>query len=200
MRHRLLPARVVVYYVLGLALFSQASYEEVMRKLVEGLSWASGWAQSWHVPTKAALFKARARLGPEPLRALFSAVAAPLATTGTAGAWYRGWRLMSIDGTCLDVADTAANEAAFGRPGSGRGAGAGAFPQVRLVGLAECGTHALTAAAVGACTTGETTLAWDLLPALGEGMLVLARPELLRLRSVERGGSGGAELAVAHQS
>ena len=70
LRHRLLPARVVVYYVLGLALFRQASYEEVMRKLVEGLSWASGWAQAWNVPTKAALFKARTRLGPEPLEAL----------------------------------------------------------------------------------------------------------------------------------
>ncbi len=66
-------------------------------------------------------------MGPEPLRALFSAAAVPLAGAGTAGAWYRGWRLMSIDGTCLDVADTAANEAAFGRPGTGRGAGAGAF-------------------------------------------------------------------------
>ena len=173
-RHRLLPARVVVYYVLGLALFSQASYEEVMRELVEGLSWASGWAQSWNVPTKAALFKARARLGPEPLRALFEAAAVPLAAAETKGSWYRGWRLMSIDGTCIDVADTPANEAEFGRPGSSRGEGAGAFPQARLVGLAECGTHALVAAAMGACTTGETTLARGLLGSLGPGMLVLA--------------------------
>lgn len=173
-RHRLLPARVVVYYVLGLALFSQASYEEVMRELTEGLSWASGWAQSWNVPTKAALFKARKRLGPEPVKALFEQVAAPLAVPQTRGAWYRSWRLMSIDGTVLDVADTTQNAEEFGRPGSGRGEGAGAFPQARVVGLAECGTHALTAAAVGACTTGETTLARDLLPALNGGMLVLA--------------------------
>ena len=173
-RHRLLPARVVVYYVLGLALFSQASYEEVMRELVEGLSWASGWSQSWNVPTKAALFKARARLGPGPLQALFEAAAVPLAAAGTKGAWYRGWQLMSIDGTCIDVADTAANEAEFGRPGSGRGEGVGAFPQARLAGLAECGTHALVAAAVGAYTTGETTLAGGLLGSLGPGMLVLA--------------------------
>ena len=173
-RHRLLPARVVVYYVLGLALFSQASYEEVMRELVEGLSWASGWSQSWNVPTKAALFKARARLGPGPLQALFEAAAVPLAAAGTKGAWYRGWQLMSIDGTCIDVADTAANEAEFGRPGSGRGEGVGAFPQARLAGLAECGTHALVAAAVGVYTTGETTLAGGLLGSLGPGMLVLA--------------------------
>ena len=173
-RHRLLPARVVVYYVLGLALFSQASYEEVMRELVEGLSWASGWSQSWSVPTKAALFKARARLGPEPLRALFEAAAVPLATAGTKGGWYRDWRLMSIDGTCIDVADTPANEAEFGRPGSPREGVVGGFPQARLAGLAECGTHALVAAAVGACTTGETTLARGLLGSLRPGMLVLA--------------------------
>ena len=67
-RHRLLPIRVVVYYVLGLALFSDSSYEEVMRMLVEGLSWAGDWAKSWNVPTKAALFKARMRLGAQPLR------------------------------------------------------------------------------------------------------------------------------------
>lgn len=173
-RHRLLPARVVVYYVLGLSLFSQASYEEVMRNLVEGLSWTSGWARSWNVPTKAALFKARARLGPEPMRALFDSVAVPLATKKTKGAWYRRWRLMSIDGTVIDVADTPANEAAFGRPSSGRGEGQGAFPQVRLVGLAECGTHALIDVSAGACTTGETTLSRDLLGSLGPNMLVLA--------------------------
>ena len=173
-RNRLLPARVVVYYVLGLALFSQASYEEVMRNLVEGLSWGSGWAQAWKVPTKAALFKARARLGPEPLEALFKEVAGPMATSETKGAWFGDWRLMSIDGTCVDVADTPANAEAFGRPGTGRGEGAGAFPQVRVVGLAECGTHALADVAIGPCGTGETTLTRGLLGSLGPGMVVLA--------------------------
>jgi len=193
-RHRLLPARVVVYYVLGLALFSQASYEEVMRDLVEGLSWASGWAQSWNVPTKAALFKARARLGPEPLKALFGEVAAPLATAQTRGAWYRGLRLMSIDGTCIDVADTPANEAEFGRPGTGRGERAGAFPQVRLVGLAECGTHALTGVATGACSTGETTLTRGLLGSLGPGMLVLADRNFYSFELWNEAAATGAQL------
>ena len=173
-RNRLLPARVVVYYVLGLALFAQASYEEVMRNLVEGLSWGSGWAQAWKVPTKAALFKARARLGPEPLEALFKEVAGPLATPQTKGAWFGRWRLMSIDGTCVDVADTPANTEAFGRPGTGRGEGSGAFPQVRVVGLAECGTHALADVAIGPCSTGETTLSRGVLASLGPGMVVLA--------------------------
>ena len=44
-RNRLLPARLVVYYVLALALFSQSGYEEVMRSLVEGLAWETGWQQ-----------------------------------------------------------------------------------------------------------------------------------------------------------
>lgn len=193
-RHRLLPARVVVYYVLGLALFSQASYEEVMRELVEGLSWASGWSQSWSVPTKAALSRARARLGAEPLQALFSEVAVPLATAQTRGAWYRDWRLMSIDGTCIDVADTPANEAAFGRPGTARGEGAGAFPQVRLVGLAECGTHALTGAAMGACSTGETTLTRDLLGSLHRGMLVLADRNFYSFELWNEARATGADL------
>lgn len=173
-RHRLLPARVVVYYVLALSLFSQAGYEEVMRNLVEGLSWISGWSHSWTMPTKAALFQARRRLGPEPLQALFEAVAEPLAAPQTKGAFYREWRLMAIDGTCIDVADTADNDAAFGRPASGRGQGVGAFPQVRLVGLAECGTHALVDVAFGPLSEGERALASRVFRALGPGMLVAA--------------------------
>jgi Insertion element 4 transposase N-terminal/Transposase DDE domain len=173
-RHRLLPARVVVYYVLGLALYSSSSYEEVVRMLVDGLSWSSEWQQPWSVPTKGAISQARTRLGSEPLRALFEQVAEPLAGPRTAGAFYRDWRLVSIDGTCLDVADTPANDAEFGRPGSGRGEGVGAFPQLRLVGLGECGTHALMNVATGSYKTGEQTLAGDVLGGLTEGMLCLA--------------------------
>jgi hypothetical protein len=173
-RQRLLPARVVVYYVLGLALYSSSSYEEVMRMLVDGLAWQSGWRRPWSVPTKGALFQARARLGSGPLRALFEQIAVPLAEPPTAGAFYRGWRLVSIDGTCLDVADTPANERAFGRPGSGRGEGVGAFPQLRLVGLGECGTHALFEVAVGPLHDDERALAGGLLGALEPGMLCLA--------------------------
>jgi hypothetical protein len=173
-RSRLLPARLVVYYVLALALFSQASYEEVMRNLVEGLAWESGWRKRWRVPSKSAIFQARARLGSEPLAALFDRGCVPLATADTPGASYRGWRLVGMDGTCVDVADTAENDAAFGRPGSGRGEGVGAFPQVRLVGLAECGTHAMFAVAMGAYRTAEVTLARELLAALEPAMLCLA--------------------------
>lgn len=173
-RQRLLPARVVVYYVLGLSLFSHCAYEEVMRMLVEGLGWSEGWAAEWNVPTKAALFKARARLGPEPLEALYRECAVPLATTTTKGAWYKSWRLMSMDGTCLDIADTAANEEAFGRPGSKRVDGVGAFPQIRVLGLAECGTHAIVAAAVGRYNESEQRLVPQLFTLFAPGMLVLA--------------------------
>jgi hypothetical protein len=193
-RQRLLPARVVVYYVLGLGLYSSASYEEVMRMLVDGLSWQAGWQRPWSVPTKAALFQARRRLGSGPLRALFEDVAVPLAEPATAGAFYRDMRLVSIDGTCLDVADTIANERAFGRPGSGRGAGVGAFPQLRLAGLAECGTHALFDVAIGPLWDDERALAGRLLGSLGPGMLCLADRGLYSHQLWSRAAATGAEL------
>jgi hypothetical protein len=179
-RHRLLPARLVVYYVLGLALFSGMGSVEVLRCLVEGLRETAGWRhprepwRSWRIPVRSALIQARARLGAEPLQALHARTARPLATAATQGAWYRGWRVMSLDGTCLDVADAAANQAAFGRPGSGRGDGHGAFPQLRVVGLAECGTHAIVAATLGPYTQSEATLADELIEALDARMLLLA--------------------------
>jgi hypothetical protein len=173
-RQRLLPARVVVYYVLALALFADCSYEEVMRQLVEGLAWESGWKRSWRVPSKMAISKARSRLGREPLELLFRAACVPVATGSTSGAFYRGLRLVSVDGTCLDVADTPSNEQEFGRPGSSRREGGGAFPQVRLVALAESGTHAIFDAALGAYGDAERTLAEHLFASLGEGMLCLA--------------------------
>ena len=193
-RNRLLPARVVVYYVLALALFAQASYEEVMRNLVEGLSWTTGWSREWTMPTKGALFKARSRLGAEPLKDLFKAVATPLGTANTKGAWFRNWRVMSLDGTCVDVADTPANDAAFGRPGTGRGSGVGAFPQVRLVALAECGTHALVDVAVAALSSGEMALAADVLASLRPGMVVLADRGFYSFELWNKARSSGAEL------
>lgn len=173
-RNRLLPARVTVYFVLAMCLFSGQAYEEVARLLTEGLGWSRRWRGSWEVPSTGAISRARARLGPEPLRALFTRVCRPVATPDTVGAWYRGRRLVAVDGTTLDVADTEDNDAFFGRPGSGRGDKKSAFPQVRLVVLAECGTHAVFAAATGPCTVAETQLADTLLPSLEPEMLLLA--------------------------
>ena len=181
-RRRLLPARVVVYFVLALALYSHAAYEEVMRCLVEGLGWAvrarrgrRTWPY-WHVPGASALAEARERLGPEPLKVLFEQAARPLATAATRGAWYRDWRVMVLDGACLDVPDSPANQV-LGRSKSGRGEGVGAFPQVRVVGLVEAGTHAIIDAVQGPYSSGEQTLARQLAHdrgPLGPGVLVLA--------------------------
>jgi hypothetical protein len=193
-RQRLLPARVVVYYVLALALFADSSYEEVMRQLVEGLAWDSGWQRSWAVPDKASIFKARRRLGREPLELLFKAVASPLASEATRGAFYRGLRLMSLDGTCLDVPDTPANDEAFGRPGSSRREGGGAFPQLRLVALSESGTHAITDAALGPYEKSENALADELLGALQTGMLCLADRGFYSFERFQNARAGGAEL------
>ena len=193
-RQRLLPARVVVYYVLALALFAECSYEEVMRQLVEGLAWSSGWERAWEVPSKVAIVKARRRLGSEPLELLFGAVASPLAAEATRGAFYRGLRLVSLDGTCLDVADTPANEEAFGRPGSSRREGGGAFPQLRVVGLAETGTHAIWSAALGPYTSSEQELADELLGRLAAGMLCTADRGFYSFERFQRAHETGAEL------
>jgi len=193
-RQRLLPARVVVYYVLAMALFAESSYEEVMRQLVEGLAWESGWQRSWEVPSKVAIFLARERLGVEPLELLFGAVACPLAGERTRGAFYRGLRLISLDGTCLDVADTPANEEAFGRPGSSRRQGGGAFPQLRLVGLAESGTHAITSAALGPYRSSEQALTDELIGCMGERMLCLADRNFYSFERFQKARQSGAQL------
>jgi hypothetical protein len=193
-RQRLLPARVVVYYVLALALFADCSYEEVMRQLVEGLAWESAWEQEWEVPTKVAIYKARQRLGREPLELLFRAVAVPLASGSTRGGFYRGLRLMSLDGTCLDVADTQQNDAAFGRPGTGRGQGVGAFPQLRLVALVESGTHAICDAALGPYTSSEQALADRLWDSLSDGMLCLADRNFYSFERFQTARGTGAQL------
>jgi Insertion element 4 transposase N-terminal len=75
------------------------------------------WQGTWQVPTTAAITRARARLGPEPLRALFDTVCRPMAAEATAGAFYRQWRLVAVDGTTFDLPDTPANAGFFGRPG-----------------------------------------------------------------------------------
>ncbi len=173
-RERALPAHVMVYYVLALALYAEVSTQEVLRCVVEGARWL-GEPSTADVPTKSAISQARIRLGAAPLEALYRAGVAPLATAGTPGAWYRGSRVMSLDGTTLDVGDTAENAAAFGRPASARGVNAtGAFPQLRLVGLLENGTHAITAAQLGAYGTHERALAVAVLAGLTGEMCCLA--------------------------
>lgn len=171
-RVRLLPARVVVYFVLALCLFFGESYEEVIRRLVHGLRFLGNWSDDWTVPTAGGLTRARGRLGAEPIREMFERVAVPLAQLGTRGAWLRGLRLMSIDGSTLDVADTPDNDEEFGRPSSG--SKPGPFPQVRIVGLGECGTRAVVAARFGPYRVSENELADQLVGYCEPGMLLIA--------------------------
>ena len=171
-RERDLPAHVVVYYVIALALYMRSSYREVLRCLLEGVQWLLDPSAAVKVAGKSGISQARSRLGVEPVQALYEAVVIPIAERRTKGAWYRGWRLVSLDGSTLDVADTRENEEDFGRPGVSRGASA--FPKLRFVGLLENGTHVLWAAQMAPYATDEITLAQQVVPSLQKGMLCLA--------------------------
>ncbi|HEX2185862.1 MAG TPA: IS4 family transposase [Chloroflexota bacterium] len=170
-RERDLPAQVMVYYAIALALYMGSGTREVLRCLLEGLRWLWG-AEAVKVAGRSGISQARTRLGEAPLRRLYEEVVGPIATRASRGAWYRDWRLVSLDGSCLDVADTEANRAAFGCPGASRGESA--FPQLRFVALVENGTHVLFGARLGRFAEGETTLAHAALAALRPGMLCLA--------------------------
>jgi hypothetical protein len=170
-RLRDLPAHVMIYYAIALALYMGSSTREVLRCLLEGLRWLWG-AEAVKVAGKSGISQARTRLGEAPLRCLYDQVVRPVATCATRGAWYRQWRPVSLDGSCLDVADTEENDTAFGRPSASRGESA--FPQVRFVALVENGTHVLFGARLGSFADGETTLAHGVLTALRPGMLCLA--------------------------
>lgn len=172
LRERDLPAHVVVYYAIALALYMQSSYREVLRCLLEGLQWLMNPALTLRVAGHSGISQARTRLGWEPLRQLHDEVVKPVALAATRGAWYRQWRLVSLDGSTMDVADEQANDEAFGRPGASRGCSA--YPQLRFVSLVESGTHVLFGTRIGAYATGENTLAKDVLGALDRTMLCLA--------------------------
>jgi hypothetical protein len=172
LRVRDLPAHVVIYYVIALALFMQSSYREVLRCLLEGMQWLVDPTVAIKVAGKSGISQARTRLGSEPVRHLHDQVVRPIATRATRGAWYRDWRVVSLDGSTLDVADEAANSEAFGRPGASRGDSA--FPQIRFVSLVENGTHVLFASQMAAYATSENALAKAVIASLRPGMLCLA--------------------------
>ncbi|MCG8454896.1 MAG: IS4 family transposase [Holophagales bacterium] len=191
-RQRKLPAHVVMYYVIALALFMNVSYGEVLRCLVDALRWLGLPVEDLRRTGKSGISQARSRLGSEPMRRLYEEIATPVAERSTQGAWYRDWRLVSMDGTTLDVADQEENAAAFGRPGASRGASS--FPQMRLVALVECGTHVLFGAAQGPCSMGEKTLAQDAVGALKTGMLCSADRGYFSYELWDRSASTGADL------
>jgi hypothetical protein len=190
-RERDLPAHVMVYYVIALALYMTASTREVLRCLLEGLRWLWG-TEAVRVAGKSGISQARTRLGAEPLRRLHDQLVRPVATRATRGAWYRQWRLVSLDGSCLDVADTEENRTAFGRPRASRGVSA--FPQLRFVALLENGTHVLFGTHLGRFDEGETTLARPALAALRPGMLCLADRQFFGYALWQAAAATGADL------
>jgi hypothetical protein len=192
-RSRRLPAHVMIRYVIAMGLFFTESYDEVMRRLVGNLRMLGSWLDDWQVPTASAITQARQRLGAEPVKALFERACVPLAGPGSKGAWLAGRRLMAIDATSFDVADTPGNVGRFGRMGSGPKASA--YPKLHVAALAECGSHAIVGAVLGSCRTGERTLAADLADRVGPGMLVLADAGLYSFELFTSYAATGADLA-----
>ena len=194
-RERRLPAAAVVYYVMALALWREAPLEEVLRVVCEGLQWLGGDQASAVQASKSAISQARSRLGPEVMRQLAERVLRPLATPGAPGAWYRGLRVMALDGSCMDVADEVANARFFGYPGASRGHSA--FPQARVLGLVECGTHAVVAAGIAPYRHSEQAMAAQLLqrPKLRADMLVLANRNFYGFKLWQKACASGAKLA-----
>ena len=191
-RSRLLPSKVVVYYVLAMALYASEGYRELFRLLIEGLR-ALDPSLPVTVPQKSAFSKARERVGSAPLRRLFEATAVPMAEAQTVGAHYRSWRLMSVDGSTLEVPDTPENARAFGRPGVSRGERS-AYPRLRWVALGEVGTRAIVGLEVGAYSESEVTLAKPLLAGLEPGMLCICDRAYLGFDAWQRSRERGAEL------
>ncbi|MGH8848839.1 MAG: IS4 family transposase, partial [Polaromonas sp.] len=192
-RERLLPAPAVVYYVMALALWREAPLEEVLRVVCEGLHWLGGGEAGAMQASKSAISQARSRLGPEVMKQLADRVLCPLARPGAPGAWYRGWRMMAVDGSCMDVADEAANAKHFGYPGASRGQSA--FPQARVLGLVECGTHAVVAASIAPYSHSEVAMAAELLPPkLTRDMLVMADRNFYSFKLWQKACATGAAL------
>jgi transposase IS4-like protein/DDE family transposase len=191
-RRRLLPTRLMVYFVLALWLFRgrNCGYGQVMIKLADGLyhrrrgedllagrldpdGWVdAGAGRRWRQPNISSLSRGRGKLGSDPLRMLFEHVAGPVGAEGAAGVFCCGLRVVSMDGSTTDVPGSPENDAFFGRPSNQ--SRDGAFPQVRWVAAAESGTGSLLGAAQGPYGRGEQTMALDLLPCFGPGMLILA--------------------------
>ena len=144
------------------------------------------------IPTRSALCQARQRLGIAPLRRLFERVVRPLTHDQMPGATFGGLRLMAMDGTKLDVPDTPANAAAFGRPTGGRGDGA--FPQVHKLSLVELGSRAELAFLVKPGRRNEAVIAWGLRRHIKPGMLVLADREFYSFALWQAFSSRGAHL------
>ena len=190
-RQRELPAHVTLYYVIAQALFMQVSQREVLRCLLEAVRWLFGRKSEIKVTGKSGISQAKTRLGWEPVKQLHDEVVEPIAVKKTRGAWYRDWKLISLDGSTMDVADSPENQEAFGRPGSSRGRSA--YPQIRFVSLVENGTHVLFGTEMAGCSTGEITLTKSVLKRLKPGMLCLGDRNFLGYELWKQAQATGAD-------
>jgi Insertion element 4 transposase N-terminal/Transposase DDE domain len=170
-RRRLLPSRVVVYFVLALALFEDLSYQGVWAALTGELAAAGARVVT---PAASSLARARRRVGAAPLRRLFEALAGPAGRPDTPGVFYRGMRTVAVDGTCLHVPDDPAVTWRYPKRKSRKKGEQEGYPLLRLLALVECGTRAVLAAAFGPAGQGELPYARQLLAAVTAGMLLLA--------------------------
>lgn len=168
LRNRKLPAYVMVYYVIALGLMASVGAREVLRRVLR----REEQGFTFRLATDAAISKARQRLGWTPLKALFEDYVRPIATRGMEWAWFKGRRLVALDGSTLNVIDSPANVRAFGKPPSSRGKTV--FAQIRWAALGEVGTHVLFAARMGGWRVSEYAMSLELVRYLKPGMLCLA--------------------------
>lgn len=169
-RERKLNLLVTVLLVIMMNIYTTDPIEEVLKKIAQGLRYI--WPDpDYEVANASAISYRRSQLGARPMVALFHEVCQPLATPETPGAFLFGLRLVALDGTSEDVADTPANAAVFGRHHSDRGSSA--FPQVKGVYLVECGTHAIIDAGFWPCHTSERVGGFRVLRSVESGMLVM---------------------------
>jgi len=191
-RIRAFPAVAGVYYVMALSLYPEAAYEAVFSAVSQGLAWDAGAPQPAGVK-RSAISSLRLRIGAQPLAELVRRCCVPLADAAIhPSAFYRGLRLVGIDGSSFELADEADNAQAFGRPGARQGPAG--YPQARCVVLAECATHAILAANLGPYRSGEWALCGPLLEALGPGMLCLADRGFNGFEHWEQAAATGAQL------
>jgi Insertion element 4 transposase N-terminal/Transposase DDE domain len=190
-RFRALPARLGVYFVLGLCLYSHLPYRAVVKELASGLEQALRVA-GWAVPASTALTKLRRRLGEQPFELLFWRLCSALSPGAAPWSHICGLLAVAWDGTRVTADASQANIAAFGRP---RGTKNGHYPQIRLVTLIACGTRALLGAAIGPLRgTGEPALARALLGHLRAGMLLIADRGFYSYRLWQDAAATGAQL------
>lgn len=189
-RKRRLPASSVAWLVVAMGLFADLSIPQVWRRLRPSADEPE--------PVESAFTQARQRLGVAPLRLLFEQCARPMATHQTVGAFYKGFRLMGLDSTVLDLPDTPDNARAFGRPGTKRAEGA--FPQIRLLALCGLGTHAICGLSLKPCRRNEQVMAPALLDLLEPGMLLLWDRGFFRYDLVRRVLASGAHLLARVQT